>query len=126
MTRARILIVDDDELLCEMLASLFRMSGYEVAVAHDGEAGLTKLATDGADLVVLDLVMPKMDGLRFLRMLPERIAKPPRVIVASASATPDMDKNLGQAEIAAVVRKPVKPALLLATVAEALEKPVRK
>ncbi|NVD44450.1 response regulator [Qipengyuania atrilutea] len=123
MTGARILIVDDDELLCEMLASLFRMSGYEVTVAHDGEAGLTKLAAEGADLIVLDLVMPKMDGLRFLRILPERIAQPPRVIVASASATPEMDKKLGQAEIAAVVRKPVKPALLLATVAEALEKP---
>ena len=116
----RILIVDDDELLCEMLQSLLEMHGYEVLLAAHGEAGLAVLREERVDLVILDLVMPRMDGIRFLNLLPQTIAEPPPVIMASASATPEFMALHGKEGVAGIIRKPVKPQLLLETIATAL------
>ncbi len=66
MTCARVLIVEDDEDIREGLADLFREEGYSVAVATNGAEGLAAARASGADLVLLDLAMPVMDGAGFL------------------------------------------------------------
>lgn len=66
---ARILIVEDDRFLRELYEELLRDEGFEVATAEDGEEGLEKMRDGGYDLVLLDILLPKRDGLDILREL---------------------------------------------------------
>lgn len=109
----RILLIDDDDLLCEVLADFLELSGYAVVRAANGREGLDRLADGGQfDLVVLDLLMPEMDGIRFLRAFGESGRTPP-VLVLSASATADVISTLDFPSVAGVIRKPIQPPLLL-------------
>jgi DNA-binding response OmpR family regulator len=67
--KVSILIVDDEALIRDNLASLLERSGFKVAVAGDGQDALNKLSHVGADLIVLDVVMPRMNGREMLRQL---------------------------------------------------------
>lgn len=71
----KILVVEDDEFLRELYDELLKGEGYEVSVAVDGEEGLNKLSEGGFDLVLLDIMLPKMDGLEILRHTKD---KPPK------------------------------------------------
>ncbi|MEQ1494352.1 MAG: response regulator [Novosphingobium sp.] len=118
----KILLIDDDDLLCEVLADFLEMSGYGVIRAADGREGLARL-DDGApfDLVLLDLLMPEMDGLRFLGVLSESGRAVPPVLVLSASATASVVEALDFPSVAGIVRKPVQPAALLEKIAALIE-----
>ncbi|MGH3392598.1 MAG: response regulator transcription factor [Actinomadura sp.] len=70
--RARVLVVDDDPAVREALASSLRFEGYEVAEAGDGVAALRQVEREKPDLVVLDVLMPRMDGLTACRRLRAR------------------------------------------------------
>src|SRR5487761_2795601 len=65
----RILIVDDDERQRSILTAMLAGCGYETQVAADGQYALDRLATFSADVIVADLVMPRMDGFELLRKL---------------------------------------------------------
>ena len=67
--KVSILIVDDEALIRDNLASLLERSGFKVTVAVDGQDALNKLGHTGADLIVLDVMMPRMDGREMLRQL---------------------------------------------------------
>lgn len=71
----KILIVDDDKIFLKIFRdTLFKMheDKFEVIVAEDGQEGLDKVAQENPDLIVLDIKMPKMDGIEFLRALKEK------------------------------------------------------
>jgi len=65
----KILIVDDERTLVEILKNKFNKSGFQIVVAYDGEEGLKKIKEEKPDLVLLDVVMPKMDGITMLQVL---------------------------------------------------------
>ena len=65
----KILIVDDDTKLCRLVADYLQPMGYETDMAHDGEAGLTLLRSGEYKAVILDFMMPGMDGLEVLRQV---------------------------------------------------------
>jgi CheY-like chemotaxis protein len=89
-----ILVVEDHGSLCEMLSLYFMRYGYHVRTANDGEAALDLLDNEEIHLVLLDLMLPRMDGFAVLRQIRERSsAKPPYVIVVSAGASAK-DRNL--------------------------------
>jgi DNA-binding response OmpR family regulator len=67
--KVNILVVDDEALIRDNLASLLERSGFKVTVAIDGQDALDKLNHVGADLIVLDVMMPRMDGREALRQL---------------------------------------------------------
>jgi two-component system phosphate regulon response regulator PhoB len=69
MARSRILLIEDERALTDVLAYNLQREGYEVIVAHDGQEGLRKAQMQTPDLVVLDLMLPKMDGLEVCRAL---------------------------------------------------------
>ena len=60
----RILIVDDEEHLADGVCEILQSEGYSAEVAHDGMEGLRKALAQSFDLILLDVMMPKMDGLR--------------------------------------------------------------
>lgn len=108
---ARILIIDDDELLQDLLAMHLEVEGYEVFIAPDGKAALEQLERQPVDLILLDLMMPVMDGLRFMAALPARAAPP--VVVLSAAGMGDWERQARAQGATAVVRKPIEPEALL-------------
>jgi CheY-like chemotaxis protein len=71
---SRILVVDDDLYIRELYEEVLVSAGYEVATALDGLDGLNKIKAGGYDLIFLDMIMPKMDGLGILREL--KVHKP--------------------------------------------------
>jgi DNA-binding response OmpR family regulator len=71
-TRGTVLIVDDDASVSRMFARMLRLEGYDVSVAQDAEAALVEVARTHPDAVLLDLRMPLLDGLGFLRRLREQ------------------------------------------------------
>ena len=68
-TKSRILLVDDEHAITDNLSAFLQRSGFDVAVASDGEEALRKAATFGPDLIVLDVLMPRLDGREVLRRL---------------------------------------------------------
>lgn len=107
MSGKRILLVDDDDLLCDMLATLIELEGHSAHISYNGADGLAALQAEAFDLVLLDLVMPEMDGIRFLRTLPQVVADPPPVVVLSASLTNDLLDTARGMNVSGLVRKPI-------------------
>jgi DNA-binding response OmpR family regulator len=66
---ARILIVDDEPAIVDMLAYNLRRANYQVLIARDGEEALAKAAQEQPDLIILDLMLPRLDGLEVCRAL---------------------------------------------------------
>ena len=116
MTEKSILLIDDDELLCDMVAQLLELEGYSVAVAHDGRRGLEMVGQMQFDCILLDLVMPKMDGLQFMRRIAEEIPGHPPIVVISASVTNDILAEGRDFGVRGMIRKPVTAQDLVAAI----------
>lgn len=69
MPPKKILLVDDDLVLTDMVSEVLRTDGYDVHVEHDGEAGLAKALEWQPDVVILDVMMPKLTGLAVLETI---------------------------------------------------------
>jgi CheY-like chemotaxis protein len=80
---ARVLVVDDSEELQELLELVLRDAGFETVAALHGERGLELVKTERPDVVLLDMMMPEMDGLEFLSRLHAEIPSPPPVVAYS-------------------------------------------
>ncbi len=93
MKHFRILVVDDEERIVHFLTTKLKASGYDVLTAGDGVQGLEQLQAQEPDLVVLDLLMPKMDGLEMLQQL-RSFSSVPVIILTARGADADRIKGL--------------------------------
>ena len=117
---ARVLIVDDEPDVLLLLRIELEAEGYETLLAADGETALRRIVEERPDVVLLDVMMPVVDGWGVLQGLAEQGATT-RVIVLSAKAS---DSDVAHAlELGAheYVTKPFEPAALLVTVAHVLQ-----
>ncbi|MBN9406904.1 MAG: response regulator transcription factor [Burkholderiales bacterium] len=124
MSTAHLLMIEDDARLAAMVGEYLRQSGYGVAHAGDGESGLAMLQDAPVDLVVLDLMLPGIDGLevcRRIRALPGDAARVP-VLMLTAKGDP-MDRIIGL-ELGAddYLPKPFEPRELLARIRAVLRR----
>ncbi len=87
MTNASVLVVDDEPMVLEVLARYLAAEGYAVSTAADGEEALERFAEDGPDLVVLDLMLPKIDGYEVFRRIRERSTTPVIMLTARGDET---------------------------------------
>jgi len=112
--RKRILVVDDNVTNTSMLVSLLVPLGFEVATAENGRVALVQAEVSRPDLVLLDLVMPEMDGLEMAREMRQhpRLAKA-RIIGASATASDSAHKELFASVCDDFIVKPINIDLLL-------------
>jgi nitrogen regulation protein NR(I) len=117
---SRVLVVDDEANLRKVLAAMLRKEGYEVAIAENGEIAVAEFEKNGADVVITDMVMPKLGGLDLLRSVHSTRPDVP-VIIITAHGTVDsaveaiklgafdyITKPFEQAEIFSVVAKAAK------------------
>lgn len=90
----RLLLVDDDRALAGVVSAALTEEGYAVTLAHDGRAGLQKFQADGADLVLLDVLMPELDGLEVCRRIRQTAALVPIIFLTSRSDEVDLITGL--------------------------------
>ena len=121
----RILLVDDDSDLCALMADFFSEHGFALEAAHDGRSGLARALEPGYDLVILDVMLPVLDGFEVLAqirrrssvpviMLTARTGQPDRIAGLNAGADDYLPKPFGPEEllarIRAVLRRSGRPA----------------
>jgi two-component system response regulator RegX3 len=117
---ARVLVVEDEESFSDALSYMLRKEGFEVSVAETGPAALTEFDRTGADIVLLDLMLPEMSGTEVCRQLRSRSQVPIIMITARDS---EIDKVVGL-EIGAddYVTKPYSPRELVARIRAVLRR----
>ncbi len=127
---AKILIVDDDPDILEAMTMVLESRGYQVVTASDGVEGLANLKAEKPDLMVLDLLMPKMDGFAVCKELQDpRWAKYRDIpILIQTSVREEASRRRYELEtglaldVADYIEKPVAPDVLLSRVASLLKK----
>ena len=118
----RILVVDDDTGIRKIGAELLMRLGYQVDAAEDHNAGWKALQTYTYDLLITDLDMPRLSGLKLVKRLRDaRLALP--VILASGTMTPQELKQNPWFHLSGALLKPVAPEQLLQTVQAVLHAP---
>ncbi len=79
---SRVLVVDDDPRILSMMRRVLQLDGYDVALADDGDAALDAMRRDGADVVILDLMLPGRDGFEVCRTIRQESAVPILMLTA--------------------------------------------
>jgi len=88
----KILLIEDDVSINEMVSSTLTKEGFIVTTTFDGEEGIDAFSTDSFDLVIVDMMMPKIDGIEVIKNIRERSSVP--ILIMSAKDS-DVDKALG-------------------------------
>lgn len=123
MPSGTVLVVDDDPVIQKLLQVNFEMEGYDVITAGDGEEGLAKAQSEHPDAVVLDVMMPKMDGLEVARRLKGADATKAIPIILLSAKAQQADVQAGQATGAdEYLTKPFDPLELLQRVGALIER----
>jgi two-component system, OmpR family, alkaline phosphatase synthesis response regulator PhoP len=125
MARATILVIEDDPDIRELLTFSLAKEGWELIMAEDGESGLAKLPAAHPDCVVLDIMLPGMDGLEVLRALKADPARKRLPVIMTTAKGEESDVVTGL-ELGAedYVVKPYSPKVLAARIRAALRRTV--
>ncbi|WP_321529176.1 response regulator [Sedimenticola selenatireducens] len=121
-----ILIVDDEKNIAISVDYLLRREGYQVSVAHDGEEGLRLIQSDRPDLVLLDIMMPKLNGFQVCEAVRQDPALADVRIVMLTAKGRDAEKEKGLALGAdAYITKPFSTRELVSQIKALLEPPAK-
>lgn len=120
--KKKILIVDDEPQLVELIKIRLESCGYEALTALDGQAGLDRAKKDKPDLIILDLMLPKIDGYKICRILKfDQKYKSIPIVMFTARAQ-ESDEKLGyEVGADAYIVKPFEASALLAKIKELLK-----
>ena len=117
---AKVLVVDDDPVIIKLLQVNFEMEGYKVIAASNGEEGLERAREHVPDIIVSDVMMPKMDGLQLAAALKgdPTLSSIPVILLSAKAQSADVEAGLTDADD--YVTKPFDPLELLDRVANLL------
>ncbi|MGH2768877.1 MAG: response regulator [Actinomycetota bacterium] len=117
----KILVADDDPVIIELLQVNLEMEGYEVVTAQDGEQAVVVAEQERPDLVILDIMMPGMDGWSAQRALLETpgLGRIPVIFLSARAQQADLRRGY-EAGVAEYVTKPFDPAALLQIIEQIL------
>lgn len=122
----KILLVEDDPFLIEMYQNKFVAGGLEVVTAEDGENALRKIEKEYFDLLVLDIIMPKLNGFEVLRKLrqhqDQKKAQVPVVILTNLEQKSDMDQSLELGANDYIIKADFTPSEILNKIKNLLNK----
>ena len=124
-TPARILLVEDDRILRKAGEVTLTKRGYVVVLAVDGEEALVKAREHKPDLILLDVIMPKLDGFEVLTRLKDDPATRdiPVIMLSNLSEASDIRKAADRGARAYLVKSSIRPEQLAERVAETLARP---
>jgi CheY-like chemotaxis protein len=118
----KILIVEDDPLMSRMYQKIFKFEGFDVDMAGDGEEGLDKVRTGKPTLILLDIMMPKMNGMQVLEKLkldPETKAIPV-IMLTNLAGTQDAEAALTKGAVKYIIKSEFEPKQVANMVKEIL------
>lgn len=108
---AKVLIIEDDPLMIRMYKKIFTFDGYEVDTAGDGEEGLSKVRSFNPTIVLLDVMMPKLNGIEVLTKIKSDpdLKKIPVVMLTNLAGQQDIDKALELGAVKYIVKSEYDP-----------------
>jgi DNA-binding response OmpR family regulator len=120
MSSRRVLVVDDDPAIRQIIAVLLQRDGVDVDIAEDGERANAMLLRNEYAVVVLDLIMPRVDGYGVIEFMRSRGITTPIVVVSAVTDEPpaDLDPQL----VRVAIQKPIEPRELRTVVKAILER----
>jgi len=120
--KSKILIIDDEKLLCETLSDFLLDSGYDTVMAFDGEQGIEEYRKENPDIVLLDLSMPKMSGYEVLEKLLEHNPDFPVIVVSGVGAVDKAMKSISMGAWDFITKPVLDMEVLLHQVEKALDR----
>lgn len=116
----KILIIEDDQLISRMYEKAFSFEKFEVRVEHNGEAGLEAVSDMQPDLILLDVMMPKMTGIDVLKELKANPKNQsiPVIVLTNLSGTEDAEMALSLGAVKYIIKSQQKPRQIVAEVKE--------
>lgn len=112
----KILVVEDDQFLRDLYNELLTGEGYSLELAIDGDEGLKKISLGGFDLVLLDIMLPKLDGLEILRRLkdtPPKEANGPIVLLTNLGQDPIIKEGFSLGASGYIIKSAMTPDQVL-------------
>lgn len=113
-----VLLIEDDKFLIKLMGKAIENAGYIVLTATQGKQAIEILKQQSADLILVDLMMPEMDGLEFLYWLRQEAELNTPVLVQTARVKSDTEEQVMNAGANALLFKPVKVPELIAKIQE--------
>jgi len=119
----KILIVDDDTFLSGIYATKLDLEGFQVATAHDGEEGVKAAQKDKPDLILLDVLMPKLDGFEALKRLKAdpNLKDVPVIMLTNLGQKEDIEKGLEDGAVDYLIKAHFVPAEAVAKIKKVLK-----
>jgi len=119
----KILMIDDEKDLVDTLSFRLQAHGFDVISASDGPRGIEKAKADKPDLIILDLMMPGMDGYEVVKRLKaDNATTNVPIIILTAAVSPELTQKVCNIHAADCITKPFEPRDLLEKVKKALSK----
>jgi len=120
---ATILIVEDDKFLRELIVQKLLKENYEVSEAVDGEQGITKIKEEKPDLVLLDLILPGIDGFEVLTRMKEdsELSSVPVIILSNLGQKEDVEKGLKLGAVDYLIKAHFTPGEIIEKIKKALK-----
>lgn len=119
----KILIVEDDPFLLKMYTKKLQVEGFEVEVAKDGEEGLAKLKSFLPDLVLMDVMLPKLNGIEALERakLDPQTKNIPIVVISNLSTSTDTETALKKGAVGYLVKSDNTPSQIIEKIRQYLK-----
>lgn len=121
-TLKRILLVEDDEFLAELYATKLKLEGFEVVLAPDGEKGVKLAKSKAPDLILLDIILPKMDGFEVLKEIKaDPATKPiPVILLTNLSQKDEVKKGLSLGAVDYLIKAHFMPSEVVQKITQVL------
>lgn len=117
----KVLLVDDDPFIADMYTLKLREANFEVALATDGKKGLEMIRHGGYDAILLDIVLPLMDGFAILQELRrEKTDHPPIILLTNLGQKEDVDRGLALGAVDYVIKAHFTPTEVVEKLQQAL------
>jgi DNA-binding response OmpR family regulator len=122
----KVLVVEDDKFLANAYKAGFEGEGLEVSLAYDGEEALSMAQELHPDVIILDILIPKMDGFTVLQKLKENseLASIPVIIASNLGQKQDVDKGLELGAVDFIIKSESSVTQILTKIKTVLEKPL--
>jgi len=120
---AHVLVIEDDVFLANIYKTKFEMEGFKISLADNGEAGFVEIKKKKPDIVLLDILMPKMDGFAVLEKIKadEAIKSTPVILLTNLGQKDDVDKGLEMGAAGYLIKAHFKPSEVVDKVKEVLK-----